>query len=219
MTLLMVLMRFLLLTRNVSKLRLLLKKPLLQVHCKYESVGVTAVPIQNDLGFSGITPYSFDSVPLGETIRFTAPARAQNVPFAMWLGCDSVINLTCEVTIRGNVSIRVVYSDQATDIGSILGAPSLQFTSSGDVLWQPDFSKSLSGIASMKSGKISDNQTSSLMTTVQGQGVLRFNWQVSSEQDYDFLSFYINDELMASISGSWCLANTRIQFACRNAPA
>ncbi|CAM5224739.1 hypothetical protein [Alishewanella longhuensis] len=59
-----------------------------------ESVGVIAVPIQNDLGFSGITPYSFDSVPLGETIRFTAPARAQNVPFAMWLGCDSVINLT-----------------------------------------------------------------------------------------------------------------------------
>lgn len=167
-----------------------------------QSIGATNVAIQSSSGQGGIAPYSLSPVALGEVVSLTAPATANNVPFAMWLGCDVVVGFTCEVTIRGDVSLTVVYSDGAMDFGSVLGAPELDFISSGDALWQPDFTRALTGIASLRSGQVTDNQTSSITTTLAGAGTLGFSWQVSSERDYDFLSFYINGELIAEISGS-----------------
>jgi hypothetical protein len=55
---------------------------------------------------------------------------------------------------------------------------------------------------SAQSGDISDNQESWMQTTVTGPGTLRFYWKVSSEDNYDFLEFYINGYRHNRISGS-----------------
>ncbi|UCF17028.1 MAG: hypothetical protein JSW59_06115, partial [Phycisphaerales bacterium] len=41
-----------------------------------------------------------------------------------------------------------------------------------------------------------------MQTTVNGAGTVSFYWKVSSEEDYDFLEFYIDGSLQDRISGS-----------------
>ncbi len=41
-----------------------------------------------------------------------------------------------------------------------------------------------------------------MQTTVNGPGTVSFYWKVSSEEDYDFLEFYIDGLLEDQISGS-----------------
>jgi hypothetical protein len=58
------------------------------------------------------------------------------------------------------------------------------------------------GISAAQSGHITDHQESWLGTTLVGPGRLTFWWRVSSETNFDFLEFYINDDLQTnSLSG------------------
>ena len=61
------------------------------------------------------------------------------------------------------------------------------------------------GVDAAQSGPIADNQSSTLLSSIMGPGTLSFWWKVSSEPDYDFLDFYLDNSLQASISGevSW----------------
>jgi len=40
-----------------------------------------------------------------------------------------------------------------------------------------------------------------MQTTVNGTGTVKFYWKVSSEEDFDFLEFYIDGSLQENISG------------------
>ena len=52
-----------------------------------------------------------------------------------------------------------------------------------------------------RSGAIGDGQMTWLGTAVEGAGVLSFRWKASSEKNFDFLRFYLDDKLAASVSG------------------
>ncbi len=52
-----------------------------------------------------------------------------------------------------------------------------------------------------QSGPLADNQRAYLETMVTGPSPLSFYWKVSSEEDWDFLQFYIDGVLQSSISG------------------
>ncbi len=41
-----------------------------------------------------------------------------------------------------------------------------------------------------------------MQATVNGKGTVKFYWKVSSEEDFDFLEFYIDGSLQDRISGS-----------------
>ncbi|MFC1567188.1 SBBP repeat-containing protein, partial [bacterium] len=58
-----------------------------------------------------------------------------------------------------------------------------------------------------QSGAISDNQSSYMQTTITGPQTVSFYWKVSSEQNNDNLSFYIDGVLQGEISGEvdWTL--------------
>jgi len=43
-----------------------------------------------------------------------------------------------------------------------------------------------------QSGEILDNQLSYIQTTVTGEGILKFYWKVSSEEYFDYLTFYVD---------------------------
>lgn len=52
---------------------------------------------------------------------------------------------------------------------------------------------SVDGIDDARSSAIADSEVTSLQATIVGPGPLTFWWRVSSEQDYDFLQFYLDD--------------------------
>jgi uncharacterized repeat protein (TIGR02543 family) len=88
-------------------------------------------------------------------------------------------------------------------LAAALGAPALAFTTGGNAFWFPDTGNSVSGGASVRSGIIGDDQQSWLETSVTGPGTVSFSWKVSSEANYDFLTFYLDGvEQSGKISGT-----------------
>lgn len=87
-------------------------------------------------------------------------------------------------------------------LGEAVDAPTIHWTSDGDVpwFWQPGTTHDGSDAA--QSGSISANQSSSFQGTVSGPARLSFWWNVASEDVGDFLSFYIDGSLQWSASGS-----------------
>ena len=69
--------------------------------------------------------------------------------------------------------------------------------------WQIDSEIKYTGDYSFRSGDISEDQSSTLEINLEAQyqDSIRFYCRVSSEQEYDFLNFYIDDVLMAAYSG------------------
>jgi PKD repeat protein len=81
-------------------------------------------------------------------------------------------------------------------------APSYTWTTGGDANWlAQDIVTNLTGHCAAQSGEIDDDQDSWVQTVVTGRGLLSFYWKVSSENDYDYLSFYINGTRANRISG------------------
>ncbi len=77
----------------------------------------------------------------------------------------------------------------------------LAWTTGGQVPWYGQQIVSHDGADAAQSGIIADAHESWLQTTVVGPGTLEFWWQVSSEQDFDWLRFHIDDVLKEQISG------------------
>ena len=82
-----------------------------------------------------------------------------------------------------------------------LNATNLTWTTGGDVDWFGQLGTSHDGLHSGQSGMIFDWETSWAATSVEGPGQVAFWWKVSSEPDYDSLTFYVNDEPQTAISG------------------
>jgi len=78
----------------------------------------------------------------------------------------------------------------------------VDFTTGGSSDCHYQTTTSYYGGDAAQSGDISDDQESWMETTVDGPGVLSFYWKVSSEEDYDFLVFYVDDVVQEQISGS-----------------
>ena len=86
------------------------------------------------------------------------------------------------------------------DFNAALNTTNQIWTTSGDASWFVESSVSQDGLAA-QSGDISDNQTNRIETTVLADGQLSFYWKVSSEDGFDYLTFYINGIEQDSISG------------------
>jgi len=78
----------------------------------------------------------------------------------------------------------------------------LSFITGGSADWFSQTMISYYGADAVQSGDISGSQDSWMQTTVNGEGTVSFYWKVSSEDDYDFLEFYIDGSLQDQISGS-----------------
>jgi hypothetical protein len=102
------------------------------------------------------------------------------------------------VTIQPNRPVQVPYT-----LAQALDATNLTWTTFGKATWFPEISVTHDGVAAAQSGPITNSMYSELETTVNGPGTLTFWWKVSSEEYFDFLSFYIGAGITnaASISG------------------
>lgn len=78
------------------------------------------------------------------------------------------------------------------------------FTTSGDVIWFATNVISAGGAWSAQSGAISDLERSTLnlsATPTSALNFIKFQYKTSTEADFDFLNFYIDDILQDSFSG------------------
>ena len=100
-----------------------------------------------------------------------------------------------------SADVTVLYAAWA--VTSMTGALNNDLDWIGDLAnpWVPDAGVSLDGKMSMRSAAIDDSQSSSLSLNVKGPGVLAFYWRVSSESDFDVLSFFDGLAEIATISG------------------
>ena len=78
----------------------------------------------------------------------------------------------------------------------------LGFTTGGDADWFAQTKTFYHDGDAAQSGDISHRQESWMQTVVEGPGIARFHWKVSSEANYDFLEFYIDGARQERISGS-----------------
>ena len=76
------------------------------------------------------------------------------------------------------------------------------FTTDGSAGWLSQTADSYDDGDAAKSKEISDNEQSSMQTTVSGPGTVSFYWKVSSEADWDFLEFHLDGLLQDQISGT-----------------
>jgi subtilisin family serine protease len=133
------------------------------------------------------------------------------------LGVDEELNFT--PLVAGNYYLIIrwaagsgesIASLTAATINDAVDAYNLQFTTGGDQPWFYQTVVSNDGIDALQSGAITHAQVSWVQTTIYGLGTLNFTWRVSSESDYDFLTFYANGFHVANISGE--VGWTTIQY-------
>ena len=77
----------------------------------------------------------------------------------------------------------------------------LNWTTGGDTKWFGQTETYIYDNDSAQSAPMGNLQSTYIQTNVTGPGNLTFYWKVSSEADYDFLRFYIDDVEQANISG------------------
>ena len=114
-------------------------------------------------------------------------------------GVEVKMSDRCKTGVRKLYARWEVYVDPFVD--AICPAKNLTFVSETEVPWYIDTGMFSIEPGSARSGEISDNGTTSLTTTVEGEGTLSFKWKTSSEPDYDKLNLYVDGLLVASISG------------------
>jgi len=78
----------------------------------------------------------------------------------------------------------------------------LSFTTGGSADWFSQTTTSYYDGDAARSGDISQEEDSWIQTTVSGARMVSFYWKVSSEEDFDFLEFYIDGSPEDRISGS-----------------
>ena len=109
----------------------------------------------------------------------------------------------------GTLAIGQIVEDWETD-------PSIfNWTSGGSAPWYRDSTIFYEGNYSMRSGNIGNNQTSQLIITVNviSEDDLSFYYKVSSENNYDFLKFYVDGNSLGEWSGevNWSQFSTPLQ--------
>jgi len=107
----------------------------------------------------------------------------------------------------GSSTLTLVVGSLSEGIAASIDAPSLLINSTGDLPWSPQFLYSHDGSGAARSGAIQDLQKSEMSTSVVGPAKLSFYWGISSEADFDYLRFYIDDIEQEAISGEvgWTL--------------
>ncbi len=161
--------------------------------------------------FSSIPP----SPPLTVTATSSNPLLLPNSNLTVFQNTDGTWTLQAiPLNLPGSVTITLSATDNlglnasqpitttivipGTIPGQILNAPNLSWSTWGNAQWFSETTITHDGVSAAQSGHITDSQESWLGTTVLGPGKLTFWWRASSEPNFDFLQFYINNNFQTN---------------------
>ncbi|MEM9079186.1 MAG: trypsin-like serine protease [Verrucomicrobiota bacterium] len=141
------------------------------------------------ISINGLTPeLSFDP----QTRRITSQNLTSPANLTLTLTNDSGSN-TEFVTIEPIAS--------QPNLASALDQPNISATIPDGTNWLTSSSPSSNGGSSACSPSLQNNEQSSLQVLALGPGKIQFDWLVSSEENFDFLTFYLNGNAQQNISG------------------
>jgi M6 family metalloprotease-like protein len=120
--------------------------------------------------------------------------------FNLTLGATNVLG-------TGHATVVLTVTNLSVAVGNALETPGRTFVFSGDANWIPQSVTTQDGVDAIESGAHADGQLSTLTTTVTGPINVTFWRKISSEPNYDYLRFYVDDVLQSQISGEedWAL--------------
>ncbi|MDD4232084.1 MAG: C25 family cysteine peptidase [Candidatus Cloacimonetes bacterium] len=154
------------------------------------------------------------SLPLS---NFTIPGISQgvNIPisFNLNIAQDAELGTTIALGIALDMGVQMINHGLVIPVGAIQEGfetgnfSSFAWQNSDSTPWTIVSNERNSGLYSARSGSIGNNSSTSLSVTMDivGEGNVSFYRRVSSELDYDWLRFYIDNVEMGSWSGnvSW----------------
>ena len=140
-------------------------------------------------------------------IEITVNGQVQNMPSGLLLGKQSEpLNLmpgTNQVMIyvtavgteytSPNKIYNLTVNVPVITLGDAVDNPALTWTPGGNANWTSQFATTHDSVDAAMSGTITHDQSTVLNSSVTGPGTLTFWWKVSSEPNWDFLRFKLND--------------------------
>lgn len=160
----------------------------------------------------------------GAIVRYTLNGNEPNSHSTKYTGSFYVTD-SCTVKAYAvkidylNSAVATHAIEKVWGIGDSLGKPDHGFATEGDggAGWTRVEDTTAPNGEAMKSGAISDNQTSTLSTTVVGPGTLSFSWRTSCEEDalheWDHAEFAVDGNVRLYRDGvnSWQQESVRIE--------
>ena len=163
--------------------------------------GDTGLPIANAI--VGIQDFSIPAVVTNENGEFTIPdVYEYTYNFLVYTTGYASFTEEIEVTAQNNIVDFDLYQLGDGTFETGIFANYWQF--GGDSVWYIDNSTAASGTYSARSGFIGHNESAELIVTifVSEEDEISFYRHVSSEANYDYLRFYIDNELQDEWSGN-----------------
>ncbi len=118
-----------------------------------------------------------------------------------WISAAADLNTNWVASVRQAWS-AVGFTDTASSaLGAAVNAPDSTWYTGGNANWFAESSITHDGSLAAQSAPMTNDQMSKIYSTITGPGTVTFWWKVSSEANYDFLSFSIDGANQAKISG------------------
>ena len=164
--------------------------------------GQVQFAVTNSLGGTSVLPAASADFASNATVVLTGIPDS-GYQFDLWTG--GVVSLANPLTllISGDLVVSAGFLPVAFTDGFETGDFSqLGWTSGGNAPWVVQTNVVATGQFAARSGAITNNQSSSLLLTSSFHaGNASFDYRVSSEQDWDFLNFYVDGNLLQQWSG------------------
>ena len=159
----------------------------------------------------------------GAVIRYTTSGKEPGETDPAYPGVSFNVFETTTVKARafkdgwvpsGVASARMV---RLQTLAEAMGVPSWKVETGGDAGWAVDAAEGREGGSSARSGAVGASQTSVLESSVEGSGVLSFQWKTSCEDDpdndnWDYLAFFADgtERARRDGTGDWTAVSVRL---------
>ncbi|MFA5095041.1 MAG: tail fiber domain-containing protein, partial [Candidatus Paceibacterota bacterium] len=187
-------------------------------------IGTTAVAINRAsaalalTGITGITPATDFTLTQNSVVPFTS-VESGAVVNTLYLKAGNVgIGTTTPTS-------KLTISSGGEESGILEGFenetfPPTDWTTGGNVNWARDTSTKYAGTASAASGTITHSQTSWLDVdyTFSAAGSISFYWKVSSETNYDFLLFCLDNDSCTRTTGYYSRISGEVDWVLVSVP-
>ncbi len=120
------------------------------------------------------------------------------------VGAAGSVPVTINATNTFGTSSKTITLNVGTvpeGLAAAIDAPAQVMTTTGDLEWTPQWLYAHDGSDAARSGPIGNLEESVMTTQVTGPCKVTFYWGISSEADYDFMRFYMDDVEQDAISG------------------
>ena len=166
---------------------------------------VSSAPAGVSCGATCTAPFA-----AGTTVTLSASPAPGSV-FAGWGGACSGTG-ACTVSMTRAQSVVATFSAPLVPLSAAADSADLSWSSGGSAPFTAQGGVVNYGASALQSGAIGHSQSSWLAASISGPGLLAFDWKVSSEPNYDFLTVSVDGVKQGAVSGEagWTRSSLRI---------